>query len=93
MTVYDRLAACGSEEYRDFVSKLVPNIPKETILGVKSPDMRRIAKEIRGTAEAEAFLTELPHPYYEENLVHFFLIAMIRDYDECIQAVETFSRS
>ena len=90
MTVYDRLAACGSEEYRDFVSKLVPNIPKETILGVKSPDMRRIAKEIRGTAEAEAFLTELPHPYYEENLVHFFLIAMIRDYDECVQAVETF---
>ena len=90
MTVYDRLAACGSEEYRDFVSRLVPNIPKETILGVKSPDMRRIAKEIRGTAEAEAFLTELPHPYYEENLVHFFLIAMIRDYDECIQAVETF---
>ena len=90
MTVYDRLAACGSEEYRDFVSKLVPNIPKETILGVKSPDMRRIAKEIRGTAVAEAFLTELPHPYYEENLVHFFLIAMIRDYDECVQAVETF---
>lgn len=90
MTVYERLAACGSEEYRDFVSKLVPNIPKETILGVKTPDMRRIAKEIRGTGEAEAFLAQLPHPYYEENLVHFFLIAMIRDFDACVQAVETF---
>ena len=90
MTVYERLAACGDGKYRDFQSKLVPNIPKETILGVKTPDMRRIAKEIRGTGEAEAFLRELPHRYYEENLVHFFLIAMIRDFDECVEAVETF---
>ena len=90
MTVSDRLAGFGSEKYRDFQSKLVPNIPKETILGVKTPDMRRIAKEIKGTKEAEEFLTELPHKYYEENLVHFFLIAMIRDFDECVKAVETF---
>ena len=90
MTVAEKLAACGSEKYREFQSKLVPNVPKETILGVKTPDMRRIAKEMRGTQEAEAFLTELPHRYYEENLVHFFLIAMIRDFDECAQAVETF---
>lgn len=90
MTVYERLAACGSEQYRDFQSKLVPNIPKETILGVRTPDMRKIAKEIRGTAEAEEFLSELPHGYYEENLVHFFLIAMIRDFDECVRAVDAF---
>ena len=90
MTVYERLAVCVSNEYRDFQSKLVPNIPKETILGVKTPDMRKIAKEIKGTKEAEEFLTELPHMYYEENLVHFFLIAMIRDFDECAEAVETF---
>ncbi len=90
MTVYERLAVCANEKYRDFQSKLVPNIPKETILGVKTPDMRRIAKEIKGTKEAEEFLMELPHKYYEENLVHFFLIAMIRDFDECVNAVETF---
>lgn len=90
MTIQERLAACGSETYRDFQSKLVPNIPKETILGVKTPDLRRIAKELRGTEEAEAFLTALPHRYYEENLVHFFLIAMIRDFDACAAAVETF---
>ena len=90
MTVYERLAVCGSEKYRDFQSRLVPNIPKETILGVKTPDMRKIAKEIKGTKEAEEFLAELPHKYYEENLVHFFLIAMIRDFDECVKAVETF---
>ena len=90
MTVYERLIACGDEQYRDFQSKLVHNISKETILGVRTPDMRRIAKEIRGTGEADAFLKELPHKYYEENLVHFFLIAMIKDFDQCVQAVETF---
>ena len=90
MTVYEMLAEHGDEKYRDFQSKLVPNIPKETILGVKTPDMRKIAKDIRGTQEAEAFLAELPHQYYEENLVHFFLVAMIRDFGECVSAVETF---
>lgn len=90
MTVYERLAACGDEQYRDFQSKLVPSIPKETVLGVRTPDMRRIAREIRGTEEADAFLLELPHRYYEENQVHFFLIAMIKDFDRCVQAVENF---
>ena len=90
MTISERLAAFASEKYRDFQSKLVPGIPKETMLGVKTPDLRRIAKEIRGTEEAEAFLAELPHRYYEENQVHFFLIAMIRDFDECVKAVEIF---
>ena len=90
MTVSERLMACGSEKYRDFQSKLVPNIPKETILGVKTPDMRKIAKDIKGTKEAEMFLAQLPHRYFEENLVHFFLIAAIRDFDECAKAVEAF---
>ena len=90
MTVYDRLAACCNEKYRDFQSNLVPNIQKEKILGVKTPDMRKIAKEINGTAEAQSFLKELPHKYYEENLVHFFIIAMIKDFDDCVKAVETF---
>ena len=90
MTVYERLIACSDEQYKEFQSKLVPNIPKETVLGERTPDMRRIAKEIRGTEEAEGFLAELPHKFYEENLVHFFLIAMIKDFDRCVQAVENF---
>ena len=90
MTVYKRLIGCADEKYKEFQSKLVPNIPSETILGVRTPDMRRIAKEINGTAEAGKFLAELPHKYYEENLVHFFVIAMIKDFDECVAAVERF---
>ena len=90
MKVYERLEACSSPEFKDFQSNLVPNIPKDTVLGVRTPDMRRIAKELKGTPEAAAFLKDLPHKYYEENLVHFFLIAMIKDFDECVKAVEDF---
>ena len=90
LTVYEKLAACGDEEYRKFQTGLVPGISGETVIGVRTPDVRRIAKELSGTAGADAFLAELPHRYYEENLVHFFLIAMIKDFDSCVSAVEAF---
>lgn len=88
--IIDRLKMAADPVYQAFQSKLVPNIPSETILGVRTPAMRSIAKEVRGTDEAAAFLKELPHRFYEENLVHFFLIAMIKDFDECIRETERF---
>lgn len=90
MTLYERLSGLADEKYKDFQSKLVPNIPKDTMIGVRTPDLRMITKELRGTEEAEKFLAELPHRYYEENMIHFFLIAMIPDFEECAKAVETF---
>ncbi len=90
MTVLDKLFQAKDESYRDFQAKLVPNIPAETIIGVRTPDMRRIAKEVFAGDERDRFLAELPHRYYEENLVHFFVIAMIKDFDECVRAVELF---
>ena len=90
MTIYEKLIQNQDIKYREFQSKLVPNIPKESIIGVRTPDLRNIAKEYFGTGDANAFLKELPHKYFEENLVHFFMIAMIKDFDECISAVEAF---
>ena len=90
MTVLERLNEYKDAKYQAFQSKLVPNIPPESILGVRTPDMRKIAKEVSQTAEAEVFLRELPHQFYEENLVHFFLIALIKDFDSCIRETERF---
>lgn len=90
MTLYDKLTAVKDEEYRAFQVKLVPNIPSETILGVRTPDLRQIAKELFESADREAFRKSLPHTYYEENLVHFFVLAMIKDFDSCVQGVEAF---
>ena len=90
MTLYRRLVEVKDDAYREFQAKLVPNIPKETILGVRTPEMRKIAKEVFESAERDAFLNDLPHKYYEENLIHIFVLAMIRDFDECVRRVEAF---
>lgn len=90
MTLYDRLLEVRDEKYREFQIKLVPNILPETIIGVRTPDMRAVAKEVFSGGEREAFLSSLPHTYYEENLIHFFVLAMIKDFDECISGVEAF---
>lgn len=90
MSVYERLLEAKDDKYREFQAKLVPNISPDTIIGVRTPDMRKIAKEVFNSPEKNEFLKELPHKYYEENLVHFFIIAMIKDFDECIEKVEEF---
>ena len=90
MTVYDKLLEAKDESYRVFQVKLVPNIPADTIIGVRTPDTRRIAKEVFSGDQRDSFLAELPHKYYEENIVHFFVIAMIKDFNQCVQAVDLF---
>ena len=90
MTLYDRLAMEKDDAYRDFQIKLVPNIPPETVVGVRTPEMRAIAKEVFESGDRDAFLNDLPHRYYEENLIHFFVLANIRDFDECVRKVEAF---
>ncbi|SEP63906.1 3-methyladenine DNA glycosylase AlkD [Lachnospiraceae bacterium NE2001] len=90
MTVIDRLMEEKDEEYKEFQAKLVPNISPDLIIGVRTPEMRRIAKEVFASDEMDSFLKELPHKYYEENLVHFFILAMIKDFDTCVNLVEEF---
>lgn len=90
MTLYDRLVEEKDDEYKKFQAKLVPNIPPETILGVRTPKMRKIAGEVFKSDYKDEFLSSLPHKYYEENLIHFFVLAMIKDFDECVRLVEIF---
>lgn len=90
MTIYERLLEAQDLEYKDFQSKLVPNISPDTMIGVRTPQLRAIAKEFAKSGDAKEFLENLPHKFYEENLMHFFLIAMIKDFDECVREVERF---
>ena len=90
MGIYEMLLAVKDDKYKEFQAKLVPNIDPDTIIGVRSPAMRQVAKEVFKSDGKEAFLNELPHKYYEENLVHFFVIEQIKDFDECVSKVEMF---
>ena len=90
MTIIDKLKNEKNDNYKIFMSKLVPNISKETILGIKTPILRKISKELFKSDEKDSFLNDLPHKYFEENLIHFFIISMINDFDLCIKEVEKF---
>ena len=76
--------------YRDFHSRLMPDIDKETVIGIRVPMLRKYAKSIAGTELAEKFIKELPHCYYEENNLHMMLITRIKDYDRCLLEIERF---
>ena len=90
MNVLDKLIKLKDDKYKEFQAKLVPNISSDTILGVRTPELRELAKEVFKSEDRDLFLKALPHKYYEENLVHFFVIAMIKDFDECGNEVEKF---
>lgn len=77
-------------KYRDFHSKLMPDIDKETVIGIRVPVLRKFAKSIAGTELADRFIEELPHHYYEENNLHMMLITGIKDYEECLLEIERF---
>lgn len=75
--------------YGDFHSKLMPNIAREKIIGIRVPVLRRFVKEL-SEAEKEDFLQQLPHNYYEENNLHGLIIMESRDYGSCIGELERF---
>lgn len=88
--VRERLFAMRDLGYRDFHAKLVPNIDKERIIGVRTPALRKFAREFAKNPLAAEFLAALPHEYYEENNLHGFIIARIRDFDECAGEISRF---
>lgn len=88
--IQKRLFELQDKEYAKFQSKLIPTIDEKTIIGVRTPMIRQLAKEIRGTKEAAEFIACLPHKYYDENILHSVLLCDIKDIDECIKAVDSF---
>lgn len=75
--------------YRDFHSKLVPTLDKDTIIGIRTPVLRAYAREL-AKQDVSAFLEDLPHRYYDENCLHAFLIEQIKAFDQCMAALEAF---
>lgn len=90
MTVQEMLFARRDPQYQAFMSRLVPTVPKETMLGIRMPAIRALAREISGTPLAAAFLRELPHRYFDENNLHAALVSRIKAFDEAMAATQAF---
>ena len=88
--IRSRLFELQDLKYRDFQCKLMPTVSPETVIGVRTPDMRKLAKEFSKAPAAKDFLRILPHKYYEENNLHGFLIENLKDYDQAIEAIDAF---
>ena len=76
--------------YREFQAKLIPNIAKESILGVRTPILREMAKKLKKEAQERDFLERLPHAYFDENRLHAFTISLEKDFERCVASVEVF---
>lgn len=83
----DALFSLRDENYRLMLLRLIPNIPRESIIGVRTPELRRLAKELE---DGESFLNSLPHRYFEKNQVHSFLLEKDKDFEAVISRVEDF---
>lgn len=88
--IVNKLFALKDEKYKEFNSKLIPNIDKNYIIGVRIPRLRALAKELKNNENVDDFLTKLPHKYLEENHLHAYIVEQIKDYDECISKVNKF---
>ncbi len=88
--IISRLTLLREESYQKFQSSLIPTVDPSAILGVRTPELRKIAKELFGTEMGKAFLNELPHSCFEENQIHGFMISEIKNFEECLIQTERF---
>ena len=90
MEIHKKLFELQDIGYAEFQSKLTPTVPRETFIGVRVPEVRKLAKSYSKDKECQEFLKKLPHQYYDENMLHGLLLSEMKDYDACISAVDIF---
>ena len=89
--ITDKLFELQDTKYREFSAKLIPNIDIDKIIGVRTPDIRKLAKEIKDEVYIDEFLLELPHKYQEENLLHGMILSIkYKDIDLLLNKLDMF---
>ncbi len=88
--VKERLFDLQDKKYRDFHSSLMPTVDKDKIIGVRVPELRKLAKELYKNGTGEEFIKNLPHTYYEEDNIHAFIVEQIKDFEVCLHETERF---
>lgn len=90
MNITEKLFSLQDEVYGDFQAKLVPGIERKSIIGIRVPALRTLAKECWQTPEAKEFIQRLPHSYYDENMFHGILLSEYKNYEECLAELNKF---
>ena len=95
MTIQERLFSLRVEKYAAFSAKLIPTLPPDRFIGVRSPQLRALAKELfkdsnNQTIKQSHFFEKLPHRYHEENMLHAYLLCEEKKYDILVEETERF---
>ncbi|MBQ0051361.1 MAG: DNA alkylation repair protein [Treponema sp.] len=88
--VQKKLFALQDLAYRDFQSPLIPNFPLDYFIGVRTPDLKNLAKELFKNFDCSEFMTSVPHQYFDENQLHAFLLSQEKDFSKCLSELELF---
>lgn len=86
-SIKTELFSLRDEQYRDFQLKLIPSAAPDTFIGVRTPQLRALAKKLARQDGIGGFLKSLPHRYFDENQLHAFIISEIKDFDTCVKEV------
>ena len=79
--IQEKLFALRDEKFSKFQRRLMPTVSPETVIGVRTPAIRELVKEIKGTDEARSFIKDLPHEYFDENQLHALLLSQESEYE------------
>ena len=85
--IQKELFALQDTAYRDFQANLIPNLADGAMIGVRTPQLRKMAKQMAKREETGAFLEALPHTYFDENQLHAFIIAERKDFTQCMDCL------
>ena len=90
--IADRLMELRDDAYAEFQSKLIPGVECDRIIGVRVPMIRALAKKLlkESPSEVDSFIQDLPHRYYDENMLHAVLISETKGYEESIKRIDDF---
>ena len=88
--ITEELFKLQDKKYRDFQSKLIPNVDSDSVIGVRTPELRKLAKKLVKEEDIGEFLNILPHKYFDENQLHAFILSERKDFDNCIEEVDKF---
>ncbi len=88
--IRDKLLSMADEKYKEFQCTLMPTVDRDTVIGVRTPMLRELARELSRDKETEVFLNALPHRYYEENNLHAYIIEYTKDISLCYERIEKF---
>ena len=88
--IRNRLFEMKDDEYKVFQLNLMPGVEPDTVLGVRTPLLRKFSKEVFKSKDYDDFLNDFPHKYYDEMNLHGFVLCEIKDYDKVVGELDKF---